>query len=424
MKKDIVTDLYKNPDFRSGLLKALLALLLVSQTLSLQAQRQGSLLNERLEQAENYRQNAQYIKALQAYTDVLEMDSLHDEALHKRVRCLMSLGNYQQGIDECKRMIARDSMDVAAWRMQGICLYRIQEDGFAFVALSKAYELDADDYGTVEALSSLLNKAKEYDECLRITDIYRQKDTLNLVINQNAAEALFRQERFRPALERYNQLVKLGDHSYYTHYFRGMTFFGLERYFEAYRDLNRALQIDPENTNLLYYTALSGAKTSWKKEAVQYIEEARDIIIPNDSTLNWLYNGMASVYNTVPGQDEAYEQTLLKMYELNPNRIRIFSTLCGHFSYTNPQKALDYAKRFVKMVPESLRKSPNEVDSKDRSTAYSYQQMVYFIDHYDELLETQRNMKDAELKRQEEWERRRRERQFWQQGTQQSENQK
>ncbi len=403
---------------RGNIMFALWLMLFLCGTLNLRAQNQQALLTERLEQAENYRQNAQYIKALQAYTDVLKIDSLHDEALHKRVRCLMSLGNYQQSIEECKRMIDRDSMDVAAWRMQGICQYRLQEDGFAFVALSKAYELDSEDYGTVEALSSLLNKAKEYDECIRITDIYRQKDTLNLVINQNAAEAFFRQERFRPALERYNQLVKLGDHSYYTHYFRGMTFFGLERYFEAYRDLHRALQIDPENTNLLYYTALAGAKTSWKKEAVQYIEEARDIVIPNDSTLNWLYNGMASVYNTVPDQDEAYEQTMLKMYELNPSRIRIFSTLCGHFSYTNPQKALDYAKRFVKMVPESLRKNPNEVEQKDRPIAYSYQQMVYFIDHFDELLETQKQMKESERKRQEEWERRRRERQFWQQGTQ------
>lgn len=400
---------------KSHHLTIMLPFLFLGCTLSLQAQSVNSQLTERLEQAENFRQNAQYIKALQAYSDVLKIDSLHDEALHKRVRCLMSLGNYQQGIAECKRLIERDTTDVAAWRMQGICQYRLQEDGFAFVALSKAYELDPDDYGTIEALSSLLNKAKEYDECIRITDQYRLKDTLNLVINQNAAEAFFRQERFKPALERYNQLVRMGDHSYYTHYFRGMTFFGLDRYFEAYSDLNRALKIDPENTNLLYYTALAGAKTSWKKEAVEYIEEARDLVIPNDSTLNWLYNGMATVYNAVPDQDDAYEQTMLKMYELNPTRIRIFSTLCGHFSYSQPEKALAYAKKFVGMVPESLKNNPNELTRSERATAYSYQQMVYFIDHYDELLETLKNQKESERRRREEWERRRREREFWEQ---------
>ena len=224
---------------------------------------------------------------------------------------------------------------------------------------SKAYELNPDDFSTVDAFSSLLIEEKNYEDALKLTERYREKDTTNLRINQNNAEAYFRLNRYKEAIQRYKALEAAGDHSFYTLYFKGVSHFAEQDYYAAHHYLERARPTDPENVTLLYYLAVAGARTSWKDDAIKYMEQVEDLTVPSDSTLNWMYTGFIRVY---PKWNPRYEEALLKMLRINPNRFGLLNLLGQTFEPTDTKKALEYYKRYVKVLPEEERKKyPNSL---------------------------------------------------------------
>lgn len=51
------------------------------------------------------------------------------------------------------------------------------------------------------------------------------------------------------------------------------------------------------DVNVLYYLAKASARTSWKKEGVEYMEEAFRIAVPSDSMMVRLYDGLVECYD-------------------------------------------------------------------------------------------------------------------------------
>ena len=98
------------------------------------------------------------------------------------------------------------------------------------------------------------------------------------------------------AIRRYQYLVNQGDSTFHTCYYLGISYYAIERYYEAHDFLEAARKYDPENVNLLYYLGRSCAKTSWKKQGVEYLEQAINLSIPKDSSMVRLYIGMTDCY--------------------------------------------------------------------------------------------------------------------------------
>mgnify|MGYP003302680351 CR=1 FL=1 len=104
---------------------------------------------------------------------------------------------------------------------------------------------------------------------------------------------------------------------------------------------------------MLYYLAVADAKTSWKDDAIKYMEQVEDLTVPSDSTLSWMYNGLRQVY---PKWNPRYEESILKLLEINPSRYALLNLLGQTFETTDTQKAINYYKRYLKAVPEEERK--------------------------------------------------------------------
>lgn len=303
--------------------------------------------------ADGYRLCNQTVKAIKIYERALALSPNHKQVQRQLVRLEMSLGNYEKGINYCHHMLEADSTDAIAYRLLGNCYYGKREFDNAYMGYAKAYELNPDDFSTVDAFSTLLIEERNYEDALELTEKYREKDTTNLRINQNNAEAYFRLDRYKEAIERYKTLEAAGDHSFYTLYFQGVSHFAEKNYYAAHYYLERARPTDPENVTLLYYLAVSDARTSWKDDAIKYIEQVEELTVPSDSTLNWMYTGFTRVY---PKWNPRYEEALLKLLEINPNRFGLLNLLGQTFETTDTKKALEYYKRYVRAVPEEERK--------------------------------------------------------------------
>lgn len=330
-------------------------------------------LAQLLQIASGYRQCSQTVKAIRTYEKALKLSPDNTSIRRQLVRLENLLGNYDKGVEYCHAMLAKDSLDAIAFRLLGNSYYSKREFDNAYRSYVKAYSLNPDDFSTVDAFSTLLIEERDYEGALQMTEKYREKDTTNLRINQNNAEAYFRLEQYEESIKRYKALENAGDHSFYTLYFEGVSHFAQKNYYAAHYYLEKARPIDPENVTLLYYLAVADAKTSWKDDAIRYIEQVEDLTIPSDSTLSWLYNGFTRVY---PKWNSRYEEGLLKLLEINPTRYALWNVLGQTFESINEEKAMGYYRRYIKAVPEEDRKkypisvhlehAQRFVDGKDR----------------------------------------------------------
>lgn len=309
--------------------------------------------------ADAYRTCGQTVKSIHTYEQALSHQPDNRKIQRQLVRLETSLGNYDKGIKYCHDILAQDSIDAIAYRLLGNCYYGKRELDNAYRSYAKAYALNPDDFSTVDAFSTLLNEDHDYATALEMTEKYRQKDTTNLRINQNNAEAYFRLERYDEAIQRYKTLEASGDHSFYTLYFQGVSYFAKKNYYLAHRYLEMARPTDPENTSLLYYLAISSAKTSWKKDAIDYMEQVEDLVVPSDSLLSWMYNGFANVY---PQNHPRFEESYLKMLEINPKRFALWNILALAFETVDSKKARQYFQRYLQAIPEEEKKKyPNAI---------------------------------------------------------------
>lgn len=325
---------------------------LATQLLDKELQSVGADYQKLVQIGNGYRQCNQTVKAIRAYERALALQPEQTVLLRQLVRLEMLLGNYDKGIKYCHVMLEKDSLDAISFRLLGNCYYSKREFGNALLSYNKAYSINPEDFSTVDAFSSMLLEEHDYEGALQMTEKYREKDTTNLKINQNNAEAYFRLERYDKSIERYKALEKAGDHSFYTLYFQGVSHFAKKNYYAAHDYLEKARPTDPENVSLLYYLAVASAKTSWKDDAIKYMEQVEDLTIPSDSTLSWMYNGFTKVY---PKRNPRYEEALLKLLDINPSRFALWNVLGQTFETTDNAKATKYYKRYIETVPENER---------------------------------------------------------------------
>lgn len=287
--------------------------------------------------AELYRDSGISLKAEQAFTRALELLPGNEYIQIQLTRLAMQKKDYNRGIALCHDILAADSTSTTAYRLLGNCYYALRDLSYAFLAFKKAHELDPQDYTTNELLSSLLLEVKEYDECIKLTEPLIEQE-LSLTILQNNAEAYFRKEAYDTAIKRYTRLKELGDENFYTRYFLGVCYYVNQKYYEAHDEFEKALEINPEHTNLLYYMALTCSRTSWKDEAMVYIKKVEDQIIPSDSTKIWLYNAEALVYDKIPKAAEQYVDAMKKVYELDSERYTLLYAIGSRYRMLNKDK--------------------------------------------------------------------------------------
>lgn len=101
---------------------------------------------------------------------------------------------------------------------------------------------------------------------------------------------------YQTAIQRYEQLLSLGDSTFTTCYYLGVSYYAVEKFYEAHDILEVARQYDKRNVNLLYYLGRSCSKTSWKDQGVAYLEEAVAYATPPDSAMVRLYVGLTDCY--------------------------------------------------------------------------------------------------------------------------------
>lgn len=306
-----------------------------------------------IEAAECCRTLAKSNQALEYYERALDLNPENKYVRIQYINLLLSLQKFRDALGESSLMTEKDSSAIAlhlqAQSFEGMgeplpaagCYYNIQEKY-------------PSDYLAAAKLGAINISGSYFDEAIEATEKYRQIDTTNIAVNRQNALAYCLKQDYPTAIRRYEYLVNQGDSSFHTCYYLGISYYAVEKYYEAHDLLEVARKYDPENVNLLYYLGRACAKTSWKKQGVEYLEKAIDLSIPKDSSMTRLYIGMTDCYKMA----QMYKEQLASMKERyqkydRQNHKLLYDMAHLSFSALKDKKSAErYLEAFLKTRPK------------------------------------------------------------------------
>ena len=306
-----------------------------------------------IEAAECCRTLAKSNQALKYYERALDLNPENKYIRIQYINLLLSLQKFRDALEESSLMTEKDSSAIAlhlqAQSFEGMgeplpaagCYYNIQEKY-------------PSDYLAAAKLGAINIAGSYFDEAIEATEKYRQIDTTNIAVNRQNALAYCLKQDYPTAIRRYQYLVNQGDSSFHTCYYLGISYYAIERYYEAHDFLEAARKYDPENVNLLYYLGRACAKTSWKKQGVEYLEQAINLSIPKDSSMTRLYIGMTDCYKMA----QMYKEQLASMKERyqkydRQNHKILYDMAHLSFSALKDKKSTErYLEAFLKTRPK------------------------------------------------------------------------
>ncbi len=343
------------------------------------------LIQKRLEQdstslkswaeiAECYRMIGNMKKSSEAYAHAVKLSPDKSFFRQKHINTLIALNDLENARKACHDWIARDSTSATAYRLLGET-YEYEDPLTAFAGYNAAFRRDSLDPQIITRIANMINNNEQYSYALLITERYRQYDTLNINVNRQNAKAFCMMKMYPKAIERYESLKRMGDNSYLTLFYLGMSYYGNYDFYAAYDNLKKAIEImqpSGSNTDALYYLAKSAARTSWKEEAVEAMNHALELTLPTDSVMVRLYKGLAECYKfslDTKGEISA----LKKQYEYSKENYLLYTIGCRYYYKNDKDNALEFLNRYIKNVPEKKRYAYDEAGNIDTSRTTYYQ---------------------------------------------------
>ena len=318
-----------------------------------------------IEAAECCRTLAKYKQASAYYEKVLDLTPENKYVRIQYINLLLAQQKFREALGESSLMTEKDSSAIAlhlqAQSFEGMnellpaagCYYNIQEKYPA-------------DYLAAAKLGAINIAASYYDEAIEATEKYRKIDTTNIAVNRQNALAYCLKQDYPTAIRRYQYLVNQGDSTFHTCYYLGISYYAIERYYEAHDFLEAARKYDPENVTLLYYLGRSCAKTSWKKQGVEYLEQAINLSIPKDSSMVRLYIGMTDCYKMA----QMYKEQLASIkeryqkYDRQNHKLLYDMAHLSFFALKDRKSTERYLEAFLKTRPKDEKAEQAKLNEK------------------------------------------------------------
>ena len=285
--------------------------------------------------------------------------ALHPENTYLRqqhIRSLLATESYEKARNACHAWLDRDSLSATAFKLMGMAYEGMVSDNpdaltNAFMSYATAYGIDSLDAQTVAHIASIFNNNEQFQDAVDVTEKYRLTDTLNIDVNRQNAKAYCLLKEYPTAIKRYEVLKKMGDRSFTTLYYLGVSHYGDNWMYGAYDNLLLAHKKSPMDVNVLYYLGKSAARSSWKKEGVAYIKEAIEIVTPTDSVMARLYDGLVECYRYVNDPYEKIE-AMKKLYSYNKKYTLFYNIAYTYDHQKDYANAVHYYEKYLALVPK------------------------------------------------------------------------
>ena len=311
-----------------------------------------------IELAECYRSTNRGDQASLCYEKAVTLQPENKYFRQQQIRTLLAMENYEAARDASHAWLERDTVSATGYKYLGMAYEGMALDdpnvlANAFFAYNAAYRRDSLDGQTVAHIASIFNNNNQFADAVNVTETYRLTDTLNVDVNRQNAKAYCMLKDYKMAVSRYDALKAMGDRSFTTLYYLGISHYGDNWPYGAQENLLEAHKKNPNDVNVLYYLAKSCARTSWKEEGVEYMEKALELASPQDSTLARLYDGLLECYDFLPKADPYKKIELIKKVYSYTKKYTLYYKIADIYDrqkdYVN---AVHYYEKYMALVPK------------------------------------------------------------------------
>ncbi|MDE5677119.1 MAG: tetratricopeptide repeat protein [Phocaeicola sp.] len=289
------------------------------------------------------------------------------------IRSLLASENYEEARTACHGWLERDTLSATGYKYLGQAYEGLQDLVSAFSSYNAAYRRDSLDGQTVARIAGFFNNNQQFGDAVEVTEHYRLSDTTHIDVNRQNAKAYCMLKEYGTAVNRYEALKNLGDRSFLTLYYLGVSHYGDGWFYGAYDNLKEAYRKNSMDVNVLYYLAKAAARTSWKKEGAEYMEEAFRIAVPTDSMMVRLYDGLAECYGHA-GNTLKKVEALEKLYTYTRQSMLLYKIANLYDWKEDAKNAIRYYEKYMATVPEDQRyaldENGNPVEDDTRITYY------------------------------------------------------
>ena len=311
-----------------------------------------------IELAECYRLTNRSDKASVCYGKAVSLQPENKYFRQQQIRILLAMENYEAARDASHAWLERDTVSATGYKYLGMAYEGMAMDdqemiANAFFAYNAAYRRDSLDGQTIAHIASIFNNNNQFADAVNVTETYRLTDTLNVDVNRQNAKAYCMLKDYKKAVSRYDALKAMGDRSFTTLYYLGISHYGDNWPYGAQENLLEAHKKSPNDINVLYYLAKSCARTSWKEEGVEYMEKALELASPQDSTLARLYDGLLECYGFLPKADPYKKIEIIKKVYSYTKKYTLYYKIADIYDrqkdYAN---AVHYYEKYMALVPK------------------------------------------------------------------------
>lgn len=141
---------------------------------------------DELEKANQYYNSGDYKKAINSYTEHLEMKPAHEIAIYNRGRAYEELGQYDKAVDDFLKVIDINPRNISAYLSYGKHFYREKDYKNAAFQFEKAHKINTNSTKAATLLARAYHKSGKIEEAMEYYNIAINND------NKNAEAYLFR----------------------------------------------------------------------------------------------------------------------------------------------------------------------------------------------------------------------------------------
>ncbi len=291
-------------------------------------------------------------KSLHYWTQANELDTNNLYLQTNKALAHYRAEDWSGVVISCEKIFETDTIPMLL-RIMGDASEHLNNDKAVFF-YKKAIEKNPADYLSVRNLCDYYYTSEIYDSVKIISDAYLTKiDSTQKRIGQYNGMAHYATRDYKKAIERLEKNMALGDSTYTTAYFLGMSRFASKHYYDAVLPFEIAYNQAPKpEPMLLYYYGTALSKAYDKKRGIEILLQGVELIEKTNEGLYDFNRSLAYAYQTSnqPGKSVQY---YVKAYDKRPeNKILLYFIAQEYDKMKDTKNALKYYERFLKTYPK------------------------------------------------------------------------
>lgn len=262
--------------------------------------------------------------------------------------------NWDETIKQAKIVFDYDSVPMLL-RIVGDALLQTKYTDSARMYYLKALEKNPADHLSVLKLGGIYVGNENYLEAIDLTEDYLVNvNPDRQLIGQLNGVAHYSVGNYKEAVDRLKYNVELGDSSYTTCYYLGMSYYARKLYTDAITWLEKAYYHQTPDVNLLYYFGTSLTRGFDRNRGIEILGEGVAKIVEMEALLYDFDCSFADAYLRSQNYSKAIEYYKSAYKRRGDAHHQMYNIAYSYDLMGSDENAITYYKRFLETQPDNI----------------------------------------------------------------------